>query len=300
VFGSWAAWLLAKSKRARFVYGIFDMHPESAANAGLIKRGVAYRILQAADTILCRLADAIVTLGEGLRAEIVARGIRPEKVAIVPFWLDGRRIQPGPRDNPWRRDQGIGPETFVALYAGTIGHVSGAQVLIDTASLLAERKDILILCVGGGPVRGRLVADAARARLQNIRFVPFQPAAVLDRVQASADVGLVTLLPEAGKSSLPSKILGYLAAGRPVIASVAAESDTAELIRVAGCGRVAKCMDPAELADAIVTLADSASACEEYGRCGRAYFERVFDRPVCVGAYERILMNGSVKGEICL
>jgi glycosyltransferase involved in cell wall biosynthesis len=50
-------------------------------------------------------------------------------------------------------------------------------------------------------------------------------------------------------------------------------------------------MDPGDLARAIVTLADDAVAREEYGRSGRAYFERVFDRPVCVGVYERILLG---------
>ncbi len=299
VFGSWAAWLLARMKRARFVYAIFDLHPESAANAGLVKRGLVYRILRASDSALCRCSSSIVTLGEGLRSEILARGIQPEKVAVVPFWLDGRKVQPGPRENAWRRAQGIGPGTFVALYAGTIGYVSGAEVLIETATQLAARKDILILCVGEGPVKDRLVSAAAQAGLGNIHFLPFQPACVLDMVQATADVGLVTLLPEAGKSSVPSKVLGYLAAGRPVIASVAADSETAEMIRSAGCGVVTRCMDPGDLADAIVALADDVLVREKYGRSGRAYFERVFDRPGCVSAYERILLGERVVDESC-
>ena len=295
VFGSWTAWLLAQIKGARFVYAIFDLHPESAANAGLLTRGVAYRILRAADSALCRRSSSIVTLGQGLRSGILERGIRPEKVAVVPFWLDGRKVRPGPRDNAWRRDQGIGPETFVALYAGTIGYVSGAEVLIETATQLAARKDILILCVGEGPVKDRLVSAAAQAGLANIRFLPFQPACVLDMVQATADVGLVTLLPEAGKSSVPSKVLGYLAAGRPVIASVRADSDTAEMIRSAECGLVTRCMDPGELADAIVSLADDASAREVYGRCSRAYFARNLERSTGTATYERILAGADRK-----
>ncbi len=289
IFGSWTAWLLARIKGARFVYAIFDLHPESAANAGLVKRGLAYRILRAVDSALCRRSSLIVTLGEGLRSGILERGIRPEKVAAVPFWLDGRKVKPGPRDNAWRREQGIGPETFVALYAGTIGYVSGAEMLIETATQLAARKDILILCVGEGPVKDRLVSAAAQAGLGNIRFLPFQPASVLDMVQATADVGLVTLLPEAGRSSVPSKVLGYIAAGRPVIASVGADSDTARMIRSAGCGVVTRCMDPGELADAIVTLADDALAREGFGRSGRAYFERNLERSAAIAAYERIL-----------
>jgi colanic acid biosynthesis glycosyl transferase WcaI len=289
VFGTWAAWLLARIKGARFVYAIFDLHPEAAANAGLIRRGLFYRSLRAADRLLCRHSDSIVTLSAGLRTEILARGITPEKVNAVPFWLDGCKIHPGPRDNLWRREQGIAPETFVALYAGTIGYVSGAEVLIETARRLASRRDILILCVGEGPIKDRLTEATAHSGLNNLRFLPFQPAGVLGEMQATADVGLVTLLPEADRTSIPSKVLGYLAAARPVVASVAPESDTAKMIRLAACGRVTVCMDPAALAQAIRELADDPETRLDLGRRGRAYFEQFFDRGTCVRAYERLL-----------
>lgn len=299
VFGSWAAWLLARIKGARFVYGIFDLHPEGAANAGLIGRGLSYRVLRAADTLLCRRSNSIVTLGAGLRAEILARGIGPEKIAVVPFWLDGGKIRPGPRDNPWRREQGIAPETFVALYAGTIGYVSGAAVLIETARHLASRRDILILCVGEGPIKDRLTEATAHLGLNNLRFLPFQPASVLDEVQATADVGLVTLLPQAGKTSVPSKVLGYLAAGRPVIASVAPDSDTAELVRHGACGRVTACSDPAALAQAIRELADDPAACLDLGRRARAHFEQHFDRRIGIRAWEQLLSGTVVAASTC-
>ncbi len=295
VFGTWAAWLLAKIKRARFVYAIFDLHPEAAANAGLISRGVPYHVLRMADTVLCRLSDSIVTLSEGLKAEILARGMRPEKIEVVAFWLDGRKIQPKPRDNTWRREHGIATETFVALYAGTIGYISGAEVLIETARRLASRKDILILIVGEGPIKDRIQDAAVRLDLMNLWFLPFQPASVLDEVLATADMGLVTLLPEAGKTSIPSKVLGYLAAGRPVIASVAPESDTAKMLRLGECGRVTLCTDSAELAKAIQDLADDPEMRLDMGRRGRAYFEKAFDRATTTGAYERLLFNDEVS-----
>jgi glycosyltransferase involved in cell wall biosynthesis len=102
---------------------------------------------------------------------------------------------------------------------------------------------------------------------------------------------LVTLLPEAGKASIPSKVLGYLAAGRPVIASVAPESDTAKMVRQGACGRVTTCMDPVALAQAIQGLADDPVSGLEMGRRGRAYFEKVFDRATCIKTYERLLAN---------
>lgn len=289
IFGGWAAWLLARLKRARFVYGVFDLHPEAAANAGMMPRRLTYRVLRRADTSLCRRSDAVLTPSAGLRDEILARGVGGGKVAVVPVWLDGGKVRPGPRDNAWRRAQGVAPGAFVALYAGTIGYVSGAEVLVEVARRLESRRDILVLCVGEGPVKERLMEAAAGLGLTNIRFLPFQPAPALSEMQAAADVGLVTLLPAAGRTSFPSKVLGYLAAARPVVASVATDSDTARVIGDGACGRVTACLDPSALAEAVRDLADHPEQAREMGRRGRAYFERRFDRGPCVAAVERLL-----------
>lgn len=293
VFGGWTAWAVARLRRARFVYAIYDLHPESAANAGLIRRGIAYGILRAIDSMLCRWSDAIITLGAGLRREIVARGVEAERVYVVPLWLDGGKIAPAPRVNAWRAAHGIPPEQTVALYAGTIGYVSGAEMLIETAARLAPRDDILLLCVGDGPVKDRLIAVADANGLRNIRFLPFQPDAVLQDVQATADVGLVTLLPEAGRTSVPSKVLGYLAAGRPVLASVAEESDTAAMVRAGDCGIVTPPQDAAALADAIRAMADDPIRCRVVGERAREFFLREYDQRACIGAYERILAGSA-------
>ncbi len=289
IFGGWAAWLLARLKGAEFLYGIFDLFPESAANAGMMGRSMLFSALRATDTLLCRLSDAIVTLGPRLRAEIIERKIPPRLVHVVPLWLDGRKIKPGQQDNPWRREHAISPGTFVALYAGTIGHISGAETLVETARLLLDHPNILILCVGDGPVKDRLMAAAALAGVPNLRFLPFQSASVLNEMQATASVGLVTLLPGAGRTSLPSKVLGYFAAGRPVVAAVDSDSDTAKMILRGECGRVTACQDPAALAAAILELYNDPGTCVQMGQRARAYFEQFFDRGHCSLMYERLL-----------
>ncbi len=289
IFGVWLAWVLSRLKGSRFVYDVFDLHPEGARSAGLLSEGLVYRLWRAIDTALMQRSDAIATLGPGMKRQIEARGIDPAKVTVVPFWIDADRIRPGPRDNPWRRAQGIPPETFVALYAGTIGYISGAAVLAEAAERLRDRPDIVILVVGEGVAKDDLEAEAGRRGLANLRFLPFQPEEVLPDMQAAADVGLVTLLPEAGKSSIPSKVLGYMAAGRPVIASVAEDSDTATMIGEAGCGVVVPPQDGAALADAVRRAADEPVPLREMGRSARRCLLERFGRSACTTAYESLL-----------
>jgi colanic acid biosynthesis glycosyl transferase WcaI len=291
IFGSWASWLLARCKGAKFVYDIFDLHPEAARNAGLVREGLAYRVLRWFDSALCRRSDRIATLSEGLKRSIVERGIPPEKITLVPFWIDADRIRPGQRDNAWRTCQGIPPELFVALYAGTIGYVSGAEILAAVAQRLQQRSDVLLVVVGEGPVKDSLQADAAALGLRAIRFLPFQPEEQLNDMMASADVGLVTLLPQTGLTSIPSKILGYLAAGRAVIAAVAEQSDTAQMIRQAECGLVVPPQDPVALANAICRLADDRALLCRLSENARSCLLEQFSRQHCVAAYERLLTD---------
>lgn len=291
VFGSWTAWLLAKSKRARFLYDIFDLHPESARNAGLLSDGLACRTLLALDTRLCRLSDRIVTLSGPMKQAIARRGVDVEKVNVVPFWLDERRISPRPRSNPWRRRQGIDASRFVALFAGTIGYISGADVFAAAAEHLrdAGRHDILLLMVGEGVGRDAVERQAEAKALNNLRFLPFQSEEDLPDVQATADVGLVSLLPDSGASSIPSKVLGYMAAGRPVLASVPDDSGTAEMVRQAEGGIVVPPQEPSLLAEALCQLADQPEQRRRMGVNARQYFQRHFSKDSCCAVYERLL-----------
>ena len=289
IFGSWTAWLLARLKRAKFVYDIFDLHPEAALHAGMMRDGIVYKVLRWSDSLLCRFSHRIATLSDGLKQCIQARGIADEKITVIPFWIDGDRIYPGPRDNAWRRQQGIAADQFVALYAGTIGYVSGAEVLATVAEQLQPRDDVLLLIVGEGPVKDVLQSQVAELGLRGVRFLPFQPEEVLNEMMASADVGLITLLPKTGQTSIPSKILGYMAAGRAVIASVADDSDTARMVRQADCGLVVPPQDPTALGAAICRLADDRPATNRLGGNARRFVVDRFGRQQCVRAYERLL-----------
>jgi colanic acid biosynthesis glycosyl transferase WcaI len=258
-------------------------------HAGLLKDGRVYRLLHRWDTRLCRWSDSIATLSEPMRQAIIDRGIAPEKVTIVPFWLDEQRISPRDRDNPWRREQGIESDKFVALYAGTIGYISGAEIMVQAASLLADREDILLLMVGEGVTKDRIMARAEAAGLKNIRFLPFQPHEVLADVQATADAGLVSLLPDSGNTSIPSKVLGYMAAGRPVVASVTDSSGTAEMIRSADCGLVTPPQDARAFADAIAQLADDRRDAQRKGANARTHMLANYSRAACCRQYEQLL-----------
>jgi colanic acid biosynthesis glycosyl transferase WcaI len=122
-----------------------------------------------------------------------------------------------------------------------------------------------------------------------MRFLPYQPRERLAEVQATADVSLVTLAPGRGRTSVPSKVMGYMAAGRPVVASVDSGCDTAREIEESGCGVVVPPGDPEALARAISDLLADEHRREQLGRAGRQRVEERYAKPVVLEKYRQVL-----------
>ena len=277
LIGPLLAFLSSWIRGTRFIFGIFDIYPETALEAHAIRPGLLFRMARALDTWVCSRARHIRVIGEAQKATLLRRGLPESKISVVPLWLDEKRIQSGSHPTSFRSENGIPADNIVVLYAGTIGRVSGAEVVLNVASKMKQDQNVLFLFVGEGALKQDLVARAASERLTNVRFLPFQPEARLGEMLTSADIGLVTLLPGAANNSLPSKVLGYLAAGLPVVASVDLQSDIAHYITVGRCGCVCPPQDVLALTGAIRRLLDP-SVRAEAANSARAFFRKHFAR----------------------
>src|SRR5206468_7809468 len=123
------------------------------------------------------------------------------------------------------------------------------------------------------------------------KFLPFQPREDVARMFGAADICLVTLAPGAGKVSVPSKAVAYLAAGKPVVASVDLGSDTAEMIRDSGAGWVVDSGDSSALADAIARAIGAPLDMAERGAKGHAWFLAHHAKRVVLQMYEDLILD---------
>ena len=249
---------------------IFDIYPDVAIATGRVKNPVVIRLARVAEQLTYRLSDRIVVLSEGFRATMLERGVPASKIEVIPVWLETDEVRPQSRNTRLRQQLGLGLDSFIVLFSGTIGLVSGAEVVAD-AGVLVHSPKVVFLFVGDGELLQRVQGRVRELGATNVRFLPLQPRERLAEVQATADVGLVTLAPGCGKNSVPSKVVGYMAAGRPILASVDLESDTARAVLDAG-GTVVPPGDALALARAVDDLAS-----RDLGTAGarsRAAFER--------------------------
>lgn len=272
----------------RYVLNVQDIFPDAAIATGMLRNTLVIRVLSWCEKLAYRLAGKVAVISDGFVGNLVAKGVPREKIALIPNWIDVDEIRPRPRANDFSGQHGLDGK-FTVLYSGTIGLVSGAEIVAEAAERLRDVPDIVVMMVGEGIVKTRIEERARERSLSNMRFAPFQPRGILSDVLSSASVGLITLKPGYGGNSVPSKILGYLAAARPVIASVEPDSDTWTFVEDAQCGLCVRPGDAAALADAVRRLHDDPGLCERLGRNGRAYLEQNLSRQTITAKYAQAL-----------
>jgi glycosyltransferase involved in cell wall biosynthesis len=261
-----------------------DIFPEVATLLEDFQNRAVNAALDRINRHLLRSADGIVALGDRMRRRLVEeRGADPARVHVIHNWADCDAIVPGPKDNAFSREHGLA-DRFVLMHSGNVGLSQNLDVLIEAADRLRSKERLTVAIIGDGSKRRPLEAMTAARGLTNVRFLPYQPKALLHDSFAAADAFLVSLKAGIEGFIVPSKVYGILAAGRPYIAATDPASEPAQIARESGCGLVAIPGDPAALADAIATMHDNPAMTREMGARARLA-ARQYDRKVAVQAY---------------
>jgi putative colanic acid biosynthesis glycosyltransferase WcaI len=265
-----------------------DVFPETAVALGRVDNPVVVRVLRMLVSLYLRRADRLVAIGETMRERLVAKGARPDRVAVVHNWVDTGELRPQPHDNDWSRHHGLAGR-FVVMHSGNVGQAQDLDSLIRAATLLRDLDDLVVAVVGGGTRRRELEELARSLDASNVSFLDRQPREVLPLSLSAAHVHVVGLARGLSGYVVPSRLYGVLSVARPALVAADEDSETARLVRSVGCGVVVLPGRPDELAAAIRGLHGSAQELEALGSRGRAYVETEADRSVAVARYRELL-----------
>ena len=266
-----------------------DVFPEIATELGRLGNPAVVGVLRALVSGYLRRADRIVAIGETMRARLEAKGAPPERLRVIPNWVDTQAITPQPRENSWAEQHGLGSK-FVVMHSGNVGHAQDLDSLVRSATFLRDLDDLRIVIAGFGARHSQMVALARRLEVSGaVRFLPYQQRDRLPFSLSSADVHVVGLARGLAGYVVPSRLYGILSAARPVIATADEESETARLVAEVGCGIVIPPGRPELLARTIRQAYEGAFDLEEMGRRGRAYVEREADRSVAMERYRAVV-----------
>jgi colanic acid biosynthesis glycosyl transferase WcaI len=271
---------VARRRRGRLVNWLQDIYPEVATELGVrfLQGPIGHGFKAMRDSSL-RAAAANVVLGSRMAQRIIACGVPPSRVHVIPNWGDDDVISPvGPDDNPLRLQWGL-KDKFVVGYSGNLGRAHEFETVLGAAEQLRDERNIVFLFIGDGFHLDQ-VARAVKERglTENFMFQPYQDRSLLKYSLSVPDVHWISLRPEVEGLIVPCKIYGVLAAARPVISITSQDGEIARLVAHRRCGIVIEPGNSNGLADELARLAKDRTRCILLGQAGRAALDAQFTR----------------------
>lgn len=260
-------WLVAKVRRAPLVFNIQDVFPDAAVSTGNLSNRRVIALAEWLERVSYGRSDAVVVLSDDLRANVASKlsPKRTGKAVVIPNFVDSERIVPGSTDTVYRRE--FTPNAAkVVMYAGNVGFSQSLDVMVEAARRLP---DVTFVVNGEGSSRGAIRQSAAG--LSNMVFVDYQPADRLAEVLASADVHVVPLRRGLGNVSVPSKAYSIMAAARPILASIDADSEVARMVGASRCGAVVAPDDADAFVATLASMLDQPAELAAMGERGRRW-----------------------------
>lgn len=230
---STSAWVARRSKAISWLH-IQDFELDAAANLGMVhSTSIMVRLaIQWEKSVLLRF-DRVSSISTQMVNRLISKGVPKEKTALFPNWVDTHSIYPLPtRDNPYRSTLGIADDQIVVLYSGNMGAKQGLGIIVDAAKQLKEHRKIVFVLCGNGAFRSELEKSANG--LQNLKFLDLQPPDKLNFLLNAADIHILPQQSGAADLVMPSKLLGMLASGKPVIATANPGTELANLVGQVG------------------------------------------------------------------
>lgn len=282
----------AKKHGAPLILIIQDLLGQGATQSGIQGgqrvAGIASRI----EGWFCRQAAAIGIVAEGFRPRLIDMGVDPERIHRVRNWT---HIQQPTLDAAATRDAlGLPQHARIALHAGNMGLKQGLDNIIDSARIAARSvPDLLFVLMGDGSQRTHLVDLAAG--LPNVHFIAPQDNDMFPNVLAAADVLLVNQLPTVMDMSLPSKLTSYFSVGKPIVAAVAAGSETEHEVTASGGGIVVDPSRPQDTLAAIRSLVDDPALAASIGERGKQYAQQTFTAEAALARLAEIIARATLN-----
>ncbi len=278
------------SGRVPLVNWLQDLH--SVAMGDELVRRLGYGghggalLLRGVEARLLRSSAAVVGVSEDF-LPLLTRW-RVDRVSIVHNWAG--LSAPAPRHNRFSAEHGL-DDRVTLLYAGTLGLKHDPLQLVRLADGLGDRPDVAVVVVSEGLGRDWLERERRDRGLANLVLVDFQPPERVADVLGSGDVLLSMIRAEAGRFSVPSKVLSYLAAGRAQLGAIPSENLAARVLRTSGGGLVVEPADGEGWVASARRLVDNAPQRAELAWAGRAYAETHFNIGTITDRFEEVLVS---------
>lgn len=289
-------------KRAKFIYNIQDFNPEQTMAVNYAKSKFVLNMMMKADKYSCKKADKVIVVGRDMVDTLKKRFALPNEQKNLPNhccinnWIDENEIIPLSKEHEkvreLKKEFGVDGK-YVIMYSGNIGLYYDLKNIIKVIEKFKENEEVAFLFVGAGSVLADLKKYVKKHQLTNVYFAPYQDKSNLVYSLNVADVHFVVNAKGIKGVSVPSKLYGVMAAGKPVLGVLEEGTEARYIIEESQCG---KSVTPGDY-DAIEKLIAHFIATKDseeqrnMGQAGREYLTQHLTKRISIEKYRQEILE---------
>lgn len=227
---------------------------------------------------ILRRSSAVITISDDFNIILKKWKISGPQVVTIPNWAVIDKLPVLPKDNAWATEHGLA-DKFCFVYTGTLGMKHNPGLLISLAQYFSDRDDVRIVVISEKMGADWLRQEKSRLALNNLIILNFQPFEKMPQVLATADVLISILNEDASEFCVPSKVLSYLCASRPLLLAVARKNLAARIVSQNEAGLVVAPDNTHAFLTAATMLYQDALQRQAMGESARQYAQSTFITP---------------------
>ena len=232
-------------------------------------------------------ANSLIIISNDWEQKLLSWNINNEKIKYIPNWGDIKNIEYlEKKPNSFLDENFLDKDKFRIIYTGTLALKHNPQIITDIA---AKNKNIEVVVIGAGTGFQKL--DKMKYIPSNIKLLPLQPFEKMNHILNSADALLAILNEEASKFSVPSKILNYLCAGKPIILSAPKDNLSTKIINESKSGKSFEPNDLDGINNFLRILLNDKDLKKKYSLNAREYALRNFNIEKISAQFENLINN---------
>lgn len=281
LFLGFSGWMYSRFFGVPMIFYVADLWPRSVEHLQGLGARIFLKWALWLEAWIYSKSRYVVAVTEGVRQILISeKGLSEEKVLFLPNGVDTQIFYPRPPAEDLAKRLNLqGKKVFI--YAGNHGYAHALECLIETADLLQAHPEVVLLLVGGGSEKSKLLTLAKEKKLKNVVFVdPVSPEVLADYLQIS-DVGLVHVRNSPlAEETRPAKMFPMMAMGKPIL--YAGFGEGARLLETVGGGWIVPPGNPQALAEEILKICQQDKVRLQKGQNNFEYVRQNLDFPKLV------------------
>lgn len=282
-------------KKTKHIYNIQDFNPEQAMAVSYTNKQFIFDWAKKIDKLNCKHSDLVIVVGNDMKQTLEKRfnHIDVPKHVVINNWTNEIDIVPMEKTiQPIKNflNENNLDHKFIVMYSGNIGLYYDLENIIKVTKHFKEYSDLAFVFIGEGAMKEQMQNFVDQGNINNVHFLPYQPKEFIKYSINAADVHLVVNQKGIKGVSVPSKIYGVMAAGKPILGVLEKDSEAEFLISKSKCGVTVEPQDYQGVIENIEYLYNlRKEELTNMGYKGRAYLDEHLKREISINKYREVL-----------